>query len=270
MNLQKTASWKEVWSLQMEDMAARSNTDYWNRRAEDYNDFITSSRFGYGEKMCDILTAEEIINADSSVLEIASGVGAVTLPFARRTKEVIAVEPAQSMAKLLEENAASVGIKNIKPEIMDFDSFAAKAQDNSYDLVFLCHAAWQFPDIEKLISEMSRISRGFCCLADTMGIGDAENHQMQRKLGIKAPELDRSLYLYNILNELGRPADISNVNYTMRRSTDSARSMWTNLVSKYRTVSTEDRELIEQHVTTQSNSGFYEVPAVMSLMWWRS
>ncbi|WP_421902147.1 class I SAM-dependent methyltransferase [Maridesulfovibrio sp.] len=270
MNLQKTTSWKEIWSDQMEDMAARSDTGYWNRRAEDYNDFITSSRFGYGKKMCETLTEEGVIDTNSSVLEIASGVGAVTLPLARHSKEVIAVEPAQSMADLLEANSDSAGVKNIRIEVTDFASFAAQAQDNSYDLVFLCHAAWQFPDIEELINEMSRISRGFCCLADTMGMGDAENHQMQRKLGINAPELDRSLYLYNILNELGRPADLSNVSYIMRRSTDSARSMWTNLVSKYRTVSAEDSELIEQHVNTQSNSGFYEVPAVMSLMWWRA
>ncbi len=254
----------------MEDMATRSDTEYWNRRAEDYNDFITSSRFGYGKQMCEILVEEGLIDTNSSVLEIASGVGAVTLPLARLSKEVIAVEPAQSMADLLEANSDSTGIKNIKVEVTDFASFADQALDNSYDLVFLCHAAWQFPDIEELIKEMSRISRGFCCLADTMGMGDAENHQMQRKLGINAPKLDRSLYLYNILNELGRPADLSNVSYIMRRSTDSAKSMWTNLVSKYRTVSSDDRELIKQHVESKNNAGFYEVPAVMSLMWWRS
>lgn len=270
MNEADTVSWQERWRIQMEDMAARSDTQYWNRRAEDYNNFIVSSSFEYGERMAEILQSNTMLGADSSVLEIASGVGAVTLPLARRAARVTAVEPAQAMADLLEENATAADINNITPEVTDFASFAAQTQDNAFDLAFLCHAAWQFPDAAWLIEEMSRLSSGYCCLADTMGQRDPENLAMQKKLGINAPEVDRPFYLYNVLNELGRPASLSNVSYVMRRSEDSARSMWTNLVSKYRTVSEQDTEMIDEHIASRSTDGVYAVPATMTMMWWKA
>jgi predicted O-methyltransferase YrrM len=261
--------WQERWREQMVDMAARSDTPYWNRRAADYDDFITTSRFDYGGRMAELLAAEGMLAPHSSVLEIASGVGAVTLPLARLAGRVTAVEPARSMADLLAKNAATAGLDNLDVAVEDFASFAAQAPDASYDMVFLCHAAWQFPDIAKLIQEMSRLSRGWCCLADTMGQGDAEHREMQQKLAIDTPTLDRSLYLYNVLSEMGLPASLAPVRHVMRRSADSARSMWTNLVSKYRDVSAGDEQIIDEFVAARSTGGVYETPGAMALMWWR-
>ncbi|NCC26132.1 MAG: class I SAM-dependent methyltransferase, partial [Deltaproteobacteria bacterium] len=71
-------------------MATRSDVAYWNRRAEDYDDFITTSGFDYGRSMVDILGAEGVLSRESRVLEIASGVGAVTIPMAQAVKTVTA------------------------------------------------------------------------------------------------------------------------------------------------------------------------------------
>ncbi len=252
----------------MADMAARSDTGYWNRRASDYNDFITTSRFDYGERMADILAREGVVTPQISVLEIASGVGAVTLPLARRVQDLTALEPAEAMAGLLGANIRSNGLGNVRIVVEDFASFAAAAGDKSFDLVFLCHAAWQFPDIARLVGEMSRLSRSCCCLADTMGAGDAEQRDMQNRLCIDAPTLDRSLYLYNVLHELGWPANMTSLRHVMRRSPGSARSMWSNLVSKYREVSLEDERIIGEHVEARCVDGIYESPGTMALMWW--
>ena len=262
--------WQELWRAQMADMAARSDTGYWNRRASDYDDFINTSRFDYGGRMAEILSGEGLLGTEHSVLEIASGVGAVTLPLCRHAGRVTAVEPALSMAEMLGKNADTAGLDNLDIAVQDFATFASTASDKSYDVVFLCHAAWQFPDIAWLIREMTRISRGCCCLADTMGQGDIEQQEMRKRLFIKTPTLDRSLYLYNVLNEMGLPADMTPVRHVMRRSTDSARSMWSNVVSKYRDLSKADEQVIDEFVTARSKDGVYETPGVMSLMWWRN
>ncbi|MFP4516969.1 MAG: hypothetical protein ACLFNV_09255, partial [Desulfovibrionales bacterium] len=124
-------------------------------------------------------------------------------------------------------------------------------------------------DIAWLVDQMSRLSRSSCCLADTMGSGDAEHRDMQHRLSINAPTLDRSLYLYNVLQDLGCPASITSLHHVMRRSAGSARAMWTNLVSKYREVSSEDERIIDEHVSACCVDGTYESPGTMALMWWR-
>lgn len=262
--------WQERWRDQMQDMARRSNTSYWNRRASDYNDFINTSGYDYGRQMAKALEAEGILNEYSSVLEIASGVGAVTLPLAAKAERIIALEPAQNMAELLSKNAQANNIENIQTIVQCFASFAARTTDNSFDLVFLCHAAWQFPDLPWLISQMSRLSSTHCCLADSMGSEHSEHRDMLRKLSLNTPDLDRTLYLYNVLFELGLPANISYIPHLMRRSVDSATSMWKNLVGKYRLLSGNDEEIIQDHVLSRTRNGIYESPGTMSLIWWRS
>lgn len=262
--------WQKRWRAQMQDMAKRSDTSYWNRRANDYNDFINNSGYDYGKQMAKVLEAEEILNEDSSVLEIASGVGAVTLPLAAESKRVIALEPAGNMAELLSENAQKNNIENLEIVVQDFGTFAARASDNSFDLVFLCHAAWQFPDLPWLLSQMSRLSSAHCCLADTLGSEDSEHKEIRHKLGLVTPDLDRTLYLYNVLFELGLPANISYIPHLMRRSVGSATSMWKNLVGKYRTLSDNDAAIIQDHVLSRTRDGIYESPGTMSLIWWRS
>ncbi len=269
METETNCPWRDTWRSQMTDMAARSDSRYWNRRAADYDDFITTSRFDYGERMAEVLSVHGVMGPETEVLEIASGVGAATLPLARRAKRVTAVEPAQAMADLLAKNAASEGVDNVQAVVEDFAAFAAATQDDSFDVAFLCHAAWQFPDVACLIREMSRLSRDVCCLADTMGAGDAEHQEMQRRLALDAPTLDRPLYLYNVLHEMGLPANLTPIRHVMRRSSDSALSMWTNLVSKYREPSAEDEKLIDDFVASRSKGGVYETPGVMALIWWR-
>jgi ubiquinone/menaquinone biosynthesis C-methylase UbiE len=269
MGTHQTSHWIELWQSQMTDMAARSTTDYWNRRAVDYNDFITTSRFDYGEQMASILVEEGVVRPPASVLEIASGVGAVTLPLASRAFHLTALEPAEAMARLLQENIRANGADNVGIVVEDFATYAAKAEDDAFDLVLLCHAAWQFPNIVRLVREMSRLSRSFCCLADTMGTGYAGAQDLHHRLSLKTPTLDRSLYLFNVLHELGCPANLAPVRHLMRRSSASARAMWTNLVSKYREVSPEDERIIDDHVASRCVDGIYQSPGTIALMWWR-
>lgn len=269
MEAREKSLWQVRWRASMEDMALRSDTAYWNRRAADYDDFITTSRFDYGQKMAGHLRQEGLLGPETSVLEIASGVGAVTVPLARSARWVTALEPAEAMAALLGKNAHAEGLDTIEVIEKDFAAFSRWAADASYDLVFLCHAAWQFPDLEWLFYEMNRLSRSCCCISDTIGTGSDQHKAMRERLGIRTPELDRTLYLYNVLQETGFPANLSRIHHVMRRSEASASSMWENVVQKYRELSSDDEEIIREHVTRQSRNGIYVTPGTMSLMWWR-
>jgi len=267
-NTQHRHDWLNTWQYHMTGMNEVSTTQYWDKRAEDYDDFIRTSEFEYGRRMCEILEREGTLDRYTQVLEIASGVGAVTLPLCRSSQRVTAIEPSHPMAERLQMNSRTWNISNLEIIEQTFQEFAADAPPNGYDMVFMCHASWQFPDLADLIASMNRLGRQTCCLADTMGIADFKHQDMYRRLDIVPVDLDRALYVFNILCELGCSPNLATIDHVMRRSTTSAKAMWRNLVGKYRVPKKEDMTLIDSHVKRQSSNGIYATPSTMALIWW--
>ena len=262
------SQWAESWKDNMSTMSRVSNVGYWNNRAEDYDDFIKTSQFEYGLEIARILCREDVLRPGDTVLEIAGGVGAVTLPLASHASRITTLEPAIKMAGRLKKNATDHGISNIEVKICTQSDFDTEAQPKSVDLTVICHASWQFPNIEKLFRFMDRISRRYCCLCDTVPDILSPHQAMYEKLGIDTGAFDRVLCLYNLLCETGCCSSISFFHYRMRRSIASAMSMWTHLVGKYRETTKNDMELIRDHVSAHETDGIYEEPACMAVMWW--
>jgi SAM-dependent methyltransferase len=96
------------------------------------------------------------------VLDIASGPGALTIPFAERVKSVIAVEPAAQMAAELMENARRSGLSNIMVIPKTWQEVPVADYKKRFDLVTCCHALWQFPHLLEQVRRMEFVSRGYC------------------------------------------------------------------------------------------------------------
>lgn len=261
-------NWNSAWREAVSRMSNISHVGYWNQRADDYDDFIRTSEFAYGEVMAKVLAQAGMLGPESRVLEIASGVGAVTLPLASRCAEVVAIEPAERMADCLEGNARARGLANIEIRRQTLEQAMGGIPENSFDFTLMCHASWQFPEIMEVARFMDATSRKGACLADTAGLDDQAQGEMYKALGIDADCTDRCPYLFNLLYAEGCRPNVRMIDYTMRRSVDSALSMWQLLLGKYRTPTAEDLALINDHVAQRARNGLYEVPSVMAVMWW--
>lgn len=261
--------WQSLWREAVAKTSAVSHVGYWNERANDYDDFIRSSRFAYGEAMSEILAREGMLPPTGSVLEIASGVGAVTLPLAARSASVTALEPAARMAERLARNASERGLANIDIRVQTLEEAMESVLPGAFDLTLMCHASWQFPDFMAVVDFMDRCSRLGGCIADTAGFDDQTQGAMYEALGIKADCPDRFPYLFNLLYAGGYFPNVRMLPYAMRRSVDSALSMWRLLIGKYRTPTEQDLALIENHVHARAEDGMYEVPSVMAVLWWK-
>lgn len=260
--------WERVWREVVSRMSSISHVGYWNQRADDYDDFIRTSEFAYGEAMAEVLAQAGMIGSGSHVLEIASGVGAVTLPLASRCAGVVAVEPADRMADRLADNARARDLGNIEIRRQTLEDAMGGIPANSFDFTLMCHASWQFPDIMNVVRFMDAASRKGACLADTAGLDDQAHGEMYKALGIEADCTDRFPCLFNLLYSWGYRPNVRMLDYTMRRSVDSALSMWQLLLGKYRTPTAEDLVLINDHVARRARNGLYEAPSVMAVMWW--
>ncbi|MCB2218705.1 class I SAM-dependent methyltransferase [Desulfofustis glycolicus] len=268
--LTELSAWTTAWREAIQEMHQVSDTTYWDRRAPDYNDFILTSEYSYGEAITTVLAANGCLSATDHVLEIAAGVGAVTIPLARRSAHVTAFEPAPTMADFLGANISAFGLTNIEIRRESFDSNTDCAP-KSCDLILLCHAAWHFPDFIELVKSMEKISRGYCCLADTSGLADPDTEIIHRQLNLPLTAgIDRVPYLFNQLYFSNRRPQLTHIPWTTRRSVASALAMWTMVLEKYRRPEETDLAIIRDHVLARSKNGIYESPSLMALLWWPS
>lgn len=244
-----------------------SGSDYWNKRAEDYVDYIRTSDYEHGRKIKEIFEREGILNGDFEVLDIAAGPGSVTIPFAESVKKVTAVEPAEEMCKRLEENSQEKNLKNIEVINKKWEEVNDAESENKFDLVVCSHALWQFEDIGEQLMRINRVSRGYCCIASGVR-SDKAFDEMYQKLGLDTDDSDHFINVYNILHQRNIFANVAMIDTVMRRSINSGIRMWELLLSKYRDPASGDMDIIRQHVSDNSENGIYKKEGRMAVIWW--
>ena len=262
--------WETEWEKNISDTAARSGTDYWNRRAEDYNDYIVNSGFSNGITAREILETENILQPDFHVLDIASGPGAMTIPFAEKTAKVTAVEPTKNMQKYLMQNAEKRNLNNIVIMEELFENLDMETYANQFDLVVISHGLFHFPDIGRQLMRINALSKGYCCIME----GLKENQTslgMHKQLDIDntAVDYDSFIALYNILYRRRIFANVKIFDSVMRRSVASAISLWEKFLEKYRPVTQADKVLIREHVAENTVDGMYTSIGKMGMLYWQ-
>lgn len=261
---------EKEWYESMSSMNEKSSVSYWNKRAHDYNDFIKTSAFCYGEKIVDILLNAGFLNSRMKVLEIAGGVGALTLPLGKHTNWVTTIEPAKQMAENMMENALLHGIDNISILLETCQETAERPAMEQHDATIMCHASWQFPDLQWLVKFMETNGRGNACIADSHSGMQHEKADFLAELGVHHQSIDRFEKLCTVIRSYGRQPEIEEFPFTMRRSAESARSMMEKVLSKYRTPMQVDIERIAHYVEEHSDSGIYQEETTMGVMWWQN
>ncbi len=100
---------------------------------------------------------------NNRALELGAGTGRLTIPLAARCREVIAVEPARPLMKILGDNLADNGIHNVVCTRGFFD--AVPVPSSSCDIVISCSAfvPQTERDPEACLQEMER-----CCIPGGM------------------------------------------------------------------------------------------------------
>ncbi|HIJ06675.1 class I SAM-dependent methyltransferase [Methanocalculus sp.] len=263
-----TIDWETMWADGIGTMNQISPVQYWDKRAVDYSNMVQESDCDHGRRFPELFESEGLLRDDWVVLDIASGPGAITIPFAEKVSKVVAVEPAQTMAAELLSNAQSHNLTNIEviPQIwQDVDISAYRKQ---FDCVVCCHALWQFPDILHQVRRMESVSRGYCCLAHGFETTQ-EEIEISQKLGIDRNSFDQFIAIYNLLNSASLYPNVSVVNYTLTRSVESAIVSQELVLQKYRRINDDDRNTIHEFVNSHANNGMYRVTGKMGILWWK-
>ncbi|MDI9395565.1 MAG: class I SAM-dependent methyltransferase [Euryarchaeota archaeon] len=259
--------WETAWAEGISEMNRLSSTGYWNRRADDYSDMVLASDCNHGRNILRLFEREGLLEKEWHVLDIASGPGAITVPFAERVERVTAVEPAERMAAALMSYAEGRNLDNIDLIPQTWQDVDTAAYAKNYDLVICCHALWQFPDVLHQVRRMEEVSRGYCCLAHGFE-APAETGKLMETLGINEGDFDQFITIFNLLNDAGVHPNVDVIDYTLNRSVASAVASTSKLVEKYRPLSDSDRIFIQEYMQKRSKNGIYMVNGRMGVLWW--
>lgn len=120
---------------------------------------------GYAEHVAPVMMrpfAEDIVERldlsdDATVLEVASGSGALTELLAGRAKSVLATDFAPKMVDVLRARMQALGAANVRCEVMNGESL--DVPDSSYDAASCSFGLMFFPNRQKGFDELSRVTR---------------------------------------------------------------------------------------------------------------
>ncbi len=139
--------WDQAWQQAREDSRLDRHhesdelIDFWNNKADYFRDNVLGEK-GHRRVERDLswLTANGVNLAGSRVLDIGSGPGAFTIPFARQAEEVVALEPADKMVFFLQKELKREGIDNVQVIQSTWEDLVLEEADldyiDAFDLVF--------------------------------------------------------------------------------------------------------------------------------------
>ncbi|MHB8119300.1 MAG: class I SAM-dependent methyltransferase [Methanothrix sp.] len=142
----------------------------------------------------------------SRVLDIGAGPGTLAIPFAEKAARVTAVEPAEGMCSVMQENMAEFGVKNISIVQKRWEDVnVEKDLEPPYDVV-IASFSLGMQDIRAAIEKMMQASSRYVYLYHFAGptSWDLQWQELWPKLHGRAyqpgPKCD---VLYNVLYQMG-------------------------------------------------------------------
>ncbi len=154
--------WKRQWSRYRDASMEQTGAAYWD--SEDAaRDFYRKSQEHRDTRVRPILDGLPL-RAESRVLDIGAGPGAIAIPLARRVRHVTAVEPAGGMYSVLEENIAAEGVDNVDAVQKLWEEVDSTTDlTGPYDIVFAKNSL-SVPDIRDAIAKMNDASADYVAI----------------------------------------------------------------------------------------------------------
>jgi SAM-dependent methyltransferase len=171
------------------DMMAKLQGDSWNEE-------------GTPTKIAEYLKQKGCISEQMSVLDIGAGCGSYTLPLARRSAWVRALDMSAQSLLVIRRRAQKADIGNILCEQEAWERFNG---EQSYGFVFsaMCPAICNYDELRR----MEKLSRGYCGLVTVArGSYDLHRRELMRRMDVRpvggmATEAQR---YFDILTLMGR------------------------------------------------------------------
>lgn len=172
-----------------------------------------AGRAGRFAKVAGELSAEPLfsllgplLRPDDVVADLGAGVGRHVVELARRTAQVVAVEPSPAMRALLAQRVAAEGLANVTVVAQGWPTPLPVA----VDVAFSSHVLYAVEDAAAFLGAMSRAARRLCLVL--LGVRPPSSALEGLWRAVRGspprPRLPGALEALNLLWQLGAPAEL--------------------------------------------------------------
>jgi len=140
--------------------ALRLGDPDWSAPIDPYADRVDSFRAGQRTDANVVDLLAQRCGPESSVLEVGAGAGRLSLPLARRVRDLTAFEPSPAMAAALENDARDQGLANVHVVQARWEDLT----EDSSDAVFAAHVVYALPRIEEFVLRVQQAARSWCAI----------------------------------------------------------------------------------------------------------
>lgn len=166
------------------DLSPQQMPETWSVVAAGYDEEFARLTGGYSDELLDLVG----LGLDEQVLDVAAGSGAFTVRAARLGAAVTATDFAPGMVAFLQQRIVREQLKRATAEVMDGQ--ALEFADATFDLSVSMFGVIFFPDIDKGLAELARVTRprGRVCVTTWDLSGFRLTELVQRAFARARPE----------------------------------------------------------------------------------
>ena len=206
--------WEQIWIETLKnnphEKESQSSVDQWVKRWDDIAEKFSERNMLQGsfENECYVksMLSRIEVNKDSTILDIGSGPGTLSIPLAKRAGHVTAIDMSKKMVELLENNVAKEHINNITVLNKNWEEVQLGKDLEKHDVVIASRSVGGFNLKNSLLKiiDATEEKAYISCLAK----GNDFDRYVYERVGKKYHFSPTHILIYNLLYQLGYYADI--------------------------------------------------------------
>lgn len=256
-----------------QDLDMNTCEAFWDDRAEGYS-HRSERRQEKANKLAEELVSRGFISENSCVLDIGCGPGAYSMAFARKCREVVAMDISSKMLEKLREEINHQGIDAIIPIKGNWDEIDLKEYGwhQRFDLVIasMSPAIHDWDTLKKMIEA----SRGSCYASSFIERKDIVGDEIHQLIGKqRTHKTDKIECIQNILQLTGINPElkIQQQSWEMRMSVEEAFRHYTQKIRIEQELSEKETERIRRFLDIRQEEGVIveKTEATVGELLWR-
>jgi len=268
-NAMKNATGAASWS----DSGSKRGVKRWDEGAKILNDHMEyNMKFSRDDKYAE--TFIELMDFDSSntVLDVGCGGGILTIPLAKRAKQVTALDVSKVRINQVKDEAEREGLSNIKFVCGDWQHTSVNGV-GKHDVVIASRSLGMF-DLYEELRKLDAIATESVYISRNSNSTDPLRMELHEIIGLEYNDLPSYIYVFNILYQMGILANVKFITCQRKEfyeDIEQALKIWMWRLGNPVDFEEKIRQHLIDNLIQNKEVGLHTTPseAKWALMFWR-
>lgn len=259
--------WNAIWKESVKNLQEKGSSKSWDKIAPKFDNWMTKD--DYPREMVSKVKLE----IDDTVLDIGCGNGSITIPLAKKSKSLTALDLSSRMLDILKENAAAENLSNIKYINKGLEEMDAN-EIGPHDVIVASRSLNGIANIKTELAKINHIAQKYVYLT-FRGHGNREFYnEIAELLGRKHKQHPEYNIVLNILKDLGIKAHWEQMKSNTRNFYSNLDEALERIEWRVGDLNEEEKLKVKEHlskVLTKNSDGsfsFLRNSSKWILIWW--